>query len=100
MLNIKNTETRVNYYGNNEFSENDITNISQAGGVFVFESYSRNSAWGKVALGFNYSIANDFETQWLAKGNNNYPTWIDDPNDDNIQYLDTDGQYFENYMRL
>jgi len=96
-LNIKNSETIVNYYGNNEFSENDITSLSQAGGVFVFESYSRNSAWGKVALGFNYSIANDFETQWLAKGNNNYPTWIDDPNDDNIQYLDTDGQYFENF---
>jgi len=96
-LNIKNSETIVNYYGNNEFSENDFTNLSQAGGVFVFESYSRNSAWGKVALGFNYSIANDFETQWFAKGNNNYPTWIDDPNDDNIQYLDTDGQYFENF---
>ncbi len=96
-LNIKNSETIVNYYGNNEFSENDITSLSQAGGVFVFESYSRNSAWGKVALGFNYSIANDFETQWFAKGNNNYPTWIDDPNDDNIQYLDTDGQYFENF---
>ena len=58
-LNIKNSETIVNYYGNNEFSENDITSLSQAGGVFVFESYSRNSAWGKVALGFNYSIAND-----------------------------------------
>ena len=96
-LNIKNSETIVNYYGNNEFSENDITSLSQAGGVFVFESYSRNSAWGKVALGFNYSIANDFETQWFAKGNNNYPTWIDDPNDDNIQYLDTHGQYFENF---
>ena len=96
-LNIKNSETFVNYYGNYEFSENDITSLSQAGGVFVFESYSRNSAWGKVALGFNYSIANDFETQWFAKGNNNYPTWIDDPNDDNIQYLDTDGQYFENF---
>jgi len=96
-LNIKNTETGVNYYGNNEFSENDITNISQAGGVFVFESYSRNSDWGKVALGFNYSKANDFETQWFAKGNNNYPTWIDDPNDANIQYLDSDGQYFETF---
>jgi hypothetical protein len=96
-LNIKNLETNVNYYGNNEFSENDITNLSQAGGVFVFKNSYNNSGWGKIALGFNYSIVNDFENQWIARGNNNYPTWIDDPNDSNVQYLNTDGQYFENY---
>ncbi|UMB53632.1 outer membrane protein transport protein [Lutibacter sp. A64] len=98
-LNFNNTDTNVNYYGNNEFSENDITNLSQVGGVFVFKSYSKNSDWGKVAIGFNYSIANDFETQWFANGNNNYPTWINDDNDETIQYLGSDGQYFENFSK-
>jgi long-subunit fatty acid transport protein len=98
-LNVNNTKTDVNYYGNNEFSENDVTRLSQAGSIFVFNSYSRKSNWGKIAIGFNYSIANDFETRWFAKGNNNYPTWINDPNDETIQYLDTDGQYFENFTK-
>jgi len=96
-LNLKNIETNATYYGNKEFSENDVTNLSQAGGVFVFNNSYKNSGWGKIALGFNYSIVNDFENQWIAKGNNNYPTWIDDPNDNSIQYLNSDGQYFENY---
>lgn len=89
-------ETTSNYYGNNEFSESDNADITQSGGVFVFNTYSQNSNWGKIALGFNYSLANDFENFWIANGNSNYPTWIEDPNDENIMYLNSDGQYFEN----
>ena len=95
---VRNTKTTSTYYGNNEFTDNDFTNLSQAGGVFVFSGNNRNSGWGKVALGFNFSIANDFENLWFANGNSNYPTWIDDPDENNTtQYLISDGQYFENF---
>jgi long-subunit fatty acid transport protein len=96
-FNIEDIETTSNYYGNNEFSENSNANISQSGGVFVFNNnYNRNSNWGKIAIGFNFSLANDFENFWIANGNSNYPTWIDDPNDENISYINSNGQYFEN----
>ena len=91
-----NIETTSNYYGNNQFSESNNADITQSGGVFVFNTYSRNSNWGKIALGFNYSLANDFENFWIANGNSNYPTWIDDANDEDILYLNSNGQYFEN----
>ena len=79
-----------------QFSESNNADITQSGGVFVFNTYSRNSNWGKIALGFNYSLANDFENFWIANGNSNYPTWIDDANDEDILYLNSNGQYFEN----
>jgi len=91
-----NMETTSNYYGNIQFSESNNADITQSGGVFVFNTYSRNSNWGKIALGFNYSLANDFENFWIANGNSNYPTWIDDANDEDILYLNSNGQYFEN----
>jgi len=91
-----NIETTSNYYGNIQFSESNNADITQSGGVFVFNTYSRNSNWGKIALGFNYSLANDFENFWIANGNSNYPTWIDDANDEDILYLNSNGQYFEN----
>ena len=94
-LSVRNTEILSNFYGNNEILENDVTNLSQAGGVLVFKNHAA-VGWNKFAIGFNYSLANDFENLWLASGNSNYPTFIDDPNDSNIQYLNSDGQYFEN----
>ena len=36
-LNSRNTETASTFYGTNEFIENNYTNLSQAGGVFVFK---------------------------------------------------------------
>jgi len=96
-LNNRNTQLNANYYGNNELTENDYTNLSQAGGIFVFRNYHRNQGWGNVAIGFNYSISNDFENQWFADGNSNFSTFIQDPNDANLQYLNSDGQHFENY---
>lgn len=93
-INNRSTETNSVYYGNGENIDNEYTNISQAGGVFVFRDHY-NKGWGKIALGFNYTMANDFENVWFAQGNSNYPTWITDPNDSAIQYLNSDGQYFE-----
>jgi len=95
-LNIRNTETASNFYGTNELIENDYSNLSQAGGVFVFNT-RQNSNWSNVALAFNYSIANDFEGLWLASGNSGYAPITDLYDSDPIIYGNSDGQYFENY---
>src|SRR5210317_690238 len=60
-----NTETLASYYGNSLLSDNSTSNITQAGGVFVFSNFS-SSNWTKVALGFNYSMINDFDNVWFA----------------------------------
>jgi len=102
-LNIRNTKTTADFYGNSLLSENEFTNLSQAGGVFVFRGYGNNSEWSNIALGFNYSIANDFENLWIAEGNSDYPIFTKRYDDviDNIEnapdiYTNSDGQYFEN----
>lgn len=95
-LNIRNTETASNFYGTNELIENDYSNLSQAGGVFVFNT-RQNSNWSNVALAFNYSIANDFEGLWLASGNSGYAPITDLYDSDPVIYGNSDGQYFENY---
>ncbi len=96
-LNISNSETLATYYGSSELSENDLTNLSQAGGVFVFNGYNTNSPWGKVALGFNFSIANDFENLWFASGNSGFAPITDFYDSDPVVYINSDGQYFENF---
>lgn len=83
----------ANYYGDNTLVTTDYNNLSQMGGVFVFGS--SGSDWGKTAIGFNYSMANDFNNRWVAEGNSNYPTFIYD--DQGNEYLNSNGQYFDNY---
>ncbi len=95
-FNINNLEIVSNFYGNNELSENDVTNLSQAGGVFVFKNFSNNSGWKKVALGFNFSMANDFENMWFAKGNSGFAPITDFYDNDPVVYINSDGQYIEN----
>lgn len=94
-LNIRNIETMSSFYGTNELTDNDYTNLSQAGGVFVFNT-NHNSDWSSLALGFNYSIVNDFEGLWLASGNSGYAP-ITDIYDPTVMYENSDGQYFENF---
>ena len=95
-LNIRNTETSSSFYGTNELLENDYTNLSQAGGVFVFDTRN-NSNWSNLALAFNYSIVNDFEGLWLASGNSGFAPVTDLYDYDPVVYINSDGQYFENY---
>ena len=95
-LKLTNLKTGATYYGNSQLSENDLTDLSQAGGVFVFKGYSNNSGWGKVALGFNYSMANDFENPWYAGGDSGYAPITDFYDSDPVVYINSDGQEFEN----
>ena len=95
-LNIRNIKTTSSFYGINELTENDYTDLSQAGGVFVFNT-NHNSDWSSLALGFNYSIANDFEDLWIAKGNSGFAPISDIYDNDPVIYINSDGQYFENF---
>lgn len=95
-LNNRNTKTMAGFYGNNTQFENDFTNLSQAGGVFVFRGYGNNSEWSNIALGFNYSIANDFENFWIAEGNSGYAP-LTDFYDPEVIYGNSEKQYFENF---
>lgn len=92
-LNNRTTEITSSFYGNNEITDNDYLNLSQAGGVFVFNG---NNGWGRIAVGFNFSIVNDFENLWLASGNSDYAP-ISDFYDPTPVYGNSGGNYFENF---
>lgn len=97
-LDFNGVKTETNYYGENNYSTYDDVKFSQFGGVFVFRTNygNRKKGWGKVAMAFDYSKAANFDNFWFAQGNSNYPTWVNDPNNQNKQYLFSDGQYLEN----
>lgn len=95
-MNIRNQSISSNYYGTNTTVEDDYTNLSQIGTVFVFKN--NFSDWSNMAIGFNYSLSNDFDDFWVAQGNSDYATFIYDENmDEDNLYLNTEGQYFDNY---
>ena len=96
-VNNRNTQLNSSFYGNNASTENDYFNLSQAGGVFVFKNYSRNNDWGNIAIGFNYSIMNDFENFWTSGGNSGYAPITDLYDYDPVVYVNYDGQHFENF---
>lgn len=95
-INVRNQSINSNYYGSNTSINGDYTTLSQMGAVFVFKN--RHSKWNNSAIGFNYSLGRDFKNFWVAQGNSGYATFIydEDFDEDNL-YLDTEGQYFENY---
>ncbi|MDP2088768.1 MAG: hemin receptor [Flavobacteriaceae bacterium] len=96
-LNNRNTSISSTFYNNGRLSENDYFNLSQMGGVAVFNNYNQNSNWKNLALGFNYSKTADFENNWIARGNSGYATYIFDQVNTNIRYLNVDEQVFGNF---
>jgi long-subunit fatty acid transport protein len=95
-VNNRNTQTTANFYGNSSLTDNDYSNFSQAGGVFVFKTHN-NSNWSNVAFGINYSIANNFDDFWVASGNSGFAPISDIYDNDPVVYINSDGQYFENF---
>ncbi|WP_111706632.1 OmpP1/FadL family transporter [Lutibacter citreus] len=91
-----NIETSANFYGNNILTENDNSNITQAGGVFVFSTNNRSN-WGKVAISFNYSNINDYENNWFANGNSGFAPVTDLYDTEPIVYINSENQTFENF---
>ena len=110
---IRNTDILSSFYGTNKTNNDDYFNLTQAGGVLIFKTH-RNSSWSKVALGFNYTLAKDFENYYNVEGNSgisnfivgptgtsnlSYDPYLNYDNDINndIFYEDVDGQYFGNF---
>ena len=92
----RSTEIMTNYYGNSSTTQEDYFNFSQAGAVFVYNSYS-NSDWSKFAFSINYSSRNNFDTNFIASGNSGFATFVEFPLDTGnpkIQYTNSDSQQF------
>lgn len=59
----------VHYYGSQRNSSDDNINLTQGGGVFVFDAYG-SSKWNKLALGVAYDRIGNFDNNWVAQGVN------------------------------
>jgi len=92
---LRNTDIISVFAGSSTINNNDYLNMTQAGGVMVFDT-RHNSNWSKIALGINYSLSNDFENIWFASGNSEFApnTDIHDPN---LVYGIAEEQAFENF---
>jgi hypothetical protein len=97
-FNVRSSDIASNYYGNTATTQNQFTNLSQAGAILVFES-SFNSDWSKFAVGLNYRITKDFNDSFLAEGNSGFATFTNFPLDNNdpaLLYDIADEQSFNN----
>ncbi|MET2983987.1 OmpP1/FadL family transporter [Aureibaculum conchae] len=102
-LGLRNTDILSSYYGTSTTNSDSYLNMTQAGGVLVFNT-PRNSNWTKFALGFNYALAKDFENGYEVNGAGAISEYNGDPylNNDNdntndIFYDNVDGHFFGNY---
>ena len=92
----RSTEINTNYYGTSTLTQEDYFNFSQAGAVFVYSNYS-NSDWSKFSFSFNYSIRNNYDNSFIAKGNSGFATFTEFPLDNGnpkAQYSNADSQQF------
>lgn len=100
-LSSRSTDITSVYYGSSNRASNNYSNYSQAGAVFVFNSYG-NSNWTKFAFSFNYSTRNDFRDYFLANGNSNFASFNEfplDTADPKTQYNNAESQQYENIYK-
>ncbi len=92
---LRNTDIITSFANNSVNNSNDYFNMTQAGGVIIFDN-NHNSNWSKIALGFNYSLSRDYDSNWLARGNSEFApnTDIHDPD---LVYGVAEEQIFENF---
>ena len=67
-LNINNN---LSYFNTNTTASNSEFDFHQAGAAFVFENNS-NSDWKKVVLSIAYDKTANYDTDWIARGTNNF----------------------------
>lgn len=92
------TNNRATYYGISIVTEEEYLNISNAGAVFSFDTFS-DSDWSKIAIGVNYRILADLDNFFTASGNSGFATFDTYPLDINnpaILYDFADSQVFNN----
>ncbi|CAL2088019.1 OmpP1/FadL family transporter [Tenacibaculum sp. 190524A05c] len=71
-LSNRNANLDVSYYGNTNNLQDEYFNISQAGGIFVFDIDNSNSSWNRFAFTFNYKMKADFDNLYSGRGNSNF----------------------------
>lgn len=77
----------IRYHNSNSSYQDDILNIAQAGGIFVFDTNGSNSGWNKFAFSFNYRLKADFDNVYSGRGNNNQlPLFNEHPDDTSNQF--------------
>ncbi|MCH3881912.1 OmpP1/FadL family transporter [Tenacibaculum aquimarinum] len=99
-LGNKNNDVNASYYGTTFNTEEDYFNISQAGGILVFDTNS-NSGWSNFALSFNYRLKNNFESYFGVDGNSGEAYYNIHPNDNTnpqTEFNNAQEQRFENYL--
>ncbi len=77
----RNANLDVNYYGNTNSLQDEYFNISQAGGIFVFDIDHSNSNWNRFAFSFNYRMKADFDNLYSGRGNSNFLFYDEHIND-------------------
>ena len=90
------TDIATTFYNNSILNEDDFFNVTQAGGVLVFNAHE-NSNWSKFAIGLEYSLAKDFENSWLIDGPSPFVP-LTDFYDPDVFYPNSQGQTFQNLM--
>ncbi len=99
----RDTDINSNFYGTNTANNDDSFRFSQIGGLNVWDSFGNPDIY-KFAFGFNYSVVNHYNNNYVVNGNSGIPEYPDDPDfnfddnpDNDINYINVDDQYFYNY---
>lgn len=82
-LGVNSISGNANYYGTTTNSQDEYFSISQAGGVFVFDTNYNNSNWNRFAFSFNYRLKSDFRDAFIASGDGEYLNFTANPNENN-----------------
>ena len=64
------TENKTTYFGTSTPTQNKSGGMNQIGGVFVFNNDNYETAWKKIAFGFNAQIQNSFHNNIQINGTN------------------------------
>lgn len=99
----RDTDINSSFYGNSIPNSDDYFRFSQIGGVNSWDSFGNSDIY-KFAFGFNYSVVNHYNNNYVVQGNSGIPEYPDDPDfnfdndpDNDINYINVDDQYFYNY---
>ena len=65
-----NTRNKSNYFGSKATTENNAFDISQAGGVMVFNNQNTKNDWKKIVLAVNYENISNLDNSLDSFGNN------------------------------
>jgi len=69
-LDNRNNSKDVSFANITNSNTNNYINFAQGGAALVFDT--NNDSWNKFAIGINITLTNDFENDYLIKGNNGF----------------------------